>query len=536
MKLKSNRRDAIHWGSLVSGVLWLTLFSLFAGKFVPALFSDRASTADWEKVPCRIESANVERRALDDFAFTAEYSFYWNGRTRHSSELGTPGEKEHRFWHLEERLPLLEKYAPGSSHVCLVDPAGDGVAVLPVESPFGGGGDDSPGWGFAVGVGSFVLLAVLFGVWQIAGAFPRMRQLDGGRVKKLAPAVCLVLFGMPFAMCGAESLHEGLAKRALYGGKMAAVRGKVLYSGVATDSGPGKTSYSACIGYEYVFQGKKYEGDRVGGLEGDSYSTTTSRPYRRIADSVKPGDPIKVWVLLSDPRRSALFLENVPGVGVVDFIGAFLFLGVGLGCCGIGVLLLLAALRRGQDAADGQPRQWVLHRSRTEVVGLGVFAVFWNALAWSIAPLVLRNLWPDRDPLLFVAAAFLLIGIGLAVGFVVVLRRDLRTPRLTMTLSLPDPAAKPQLDWQLDDPAAVRSLDIRLEGVRSTSNNRRYTAVSLPVAKHDAPVPESWRETFSFPPDPGTAEHWRLAVSLRLPFSRSPLRLKFPLPDAATPR
>ena len=534
MRTKDNRRDAIHWGSLVSGVVWLTVFSLFAGKFVPALRSNRTPTDGWEKVPCLIQSAEVERRGVEDFAFTAEYAYFWNGLARRSSALDLPGQTEHRFWHLEERLPLLEKYAPGSQHVCLVDPGNGGAAALPVESPLGDGGDDASGWGFAVGFGAFVLLAVLAGVWQIAGAFPQMRRLDGGRVRKAAPAVCLALFGMPFAMVGAESLREGLAKRALYGGEMAAVRGKVLYSGVAVHSGR-KTSYSASIGYEYVFRGKKYEGDRVGGLEGGFYSTTTSRPYRRIADSVKPGDAVKVWVLVSDPRRSCLRRETVPAVGVVDFVGAFLFLGVGLGCCGTGVLLLLAALRRGRDAAEGPPGQRVLRRLHTEVISLGLFAFFWNALAWSIAPLMLRNLWADRDPLLFVAAGFPLIGVGVAVGFGVALWRDLRAPKLSMALLSTGDSRRPALDWRLEDPSAVRSLAIRLEGLGNGYKGRTYTAVSVPVGKHAAPVPESWRESVSFPPNPGNVVKWRIVATGESGEGRRAFRVAFGVPEDVGP-
>lgn len=532
--MKRNRRDAIHWGSIVSGVLCLTLLSVFAHIFASALLSSGTPADAWEKVSCRIVSSDVERRAVDDFAFAAEYAFFWDGRMRHSTVLDPSGDDRHRFRRLEERLPLLEKYAPGTEHVCLVEPGSRGNAVLPVESPFGDG-PSGPGWAFAVLFGAFFLLVLLLGVWQIAGAFPRMRRLWNGRPKKAAPAICMALFGLPFALIGGAMLRTALAERALDGGELVAVPGKVLYSGVAAHSGSKSTTYSARVGYEYEFQGKKYEGDRVGGLGGEISSSNHKR-WRRMADSCRPGDAVQVWVLPSDPRRSSLRLDGAPTAGAATLAGSLVFLFAGLVISVNGVVLFLRALPRRPGPAIGQPRQLVLRRSHADVVMLALFAIMWNGISFSLASLMLPDLLDDFDPMFLVAAVFPLIGIGLLVALAVALWRNFRAPKLSMILTLPgDAAGKPRLDWRLDDPSAVRSLAIRLEGIARGHKGKETAAVSLPVAKHDAPLPESWSETFAFPPDPGNVEKWRLAATLRLPSSRRPLRLSYPLPDDASP-
>ncbi len=131
------RRDGIRPGALVSGIVGLAAVNIFFVLFLFSLFASASSSAPstrgWAEVPCRIESSSVERRRVDDFAFTAEYSYYWNGLMHRAAALDRPGGTHHTFHRLETRLPLLEKYAHGTDHVCLVDPGNDDNAVLPVE-------------------------------------------------------------------------------------------------------------------------------------------------------------------------------------------------------------------------------------------------------------------------------------------------------------------------------------------------------------------------------------------------------------------
>ncbi len=524
------RRDAIRYGTLVSGTVWLLAVSTFAGLLFASLFHSRPSTADWPEVPCRIESSSVERRAVDNFAFTAQYAYYWNGLLRHSTALNRPNDTHYAFSSLADRLPLLEKYAPGTEHLCRVAPAADDTAYLRVKRP----GDDassSGSWGFWLALGTFFLLLVLVGVWQIAESFPKARRFWGGRLKQAAFALGMILFGVPFAVGGAGMLFtEALTSFKLAREDLVSVPGKVLYTGIASHSGDRSVTYSAVVAYEYDFQGKKYENDRLDSLSGD-FSTSDRRSVRQLANSYKPGSPVEVWVLPSDPRRSAI--RPVGDTVKYGTLGAsLLFLLVGLGVSGTGLFLLVRALRAKLAV---QPGQWTLRRSYANTLFLGAFAGFWNLLSWSMALVFMGEPGP-RDPMMMFFWMFPLIGLGVAAAFAISLWRDLHAPKLAMTLSLPD-GATPTLDWRLDAPSAVRSLSIQLEGTGTgPKHNRTPVVLSIPVCKHPAPVPETWRETFHFPPvPPADVQKWRLAVTLHTASSPRPVLLHYPLPDDALP-
>ena len=526
------KRNGVHHGTLFSGVLWLGVVALFAGAFfAPRFSSSRRSGGEWTEVPCRIESSSVERRGADDFAFTAEYAFYWNGHMHRSVWLDRTGNREHSFSRLENRLPLLEKYAPGTQHVCLVEPGSDANAVLFVQSPL-----DEPSKSGGVGwmlVGSFFLLVVLAGVWQIVDAFPKTRRLWDGRLKKAIPALCLALFGVPFATGGAEMLPEALSTLKLAREELVSVPGKVLYSGVARQSvhhkGHHSTVYSVCVGYEYVFQGKKYESDSFNGPAGD-FSTSDRRAVRQRAADYSPGNSVEVWVLPSNPRYSALRpVGPTMGYGILG--GSVLFLLVGLAASGTGVFLLVRIWRAKRT---GQPGSWTLRPSHANTFFLGIFAAFWNLLAWSGALVFAADPGP-RDPLMLLVWTFPLIGLGVAAAFAVSLWRDRQAPALAMTLSLPD-GVTPVLDWRLEEPSGVRSLSILLEGfVPGSKYQRTVVVVSIPVCKHAAPVPGSWSERFRFPYDDCGAEKWRLAVRLETAGERRPFRLEYGIPEEAVP-
>ena len=524
----SNSRDAIHTGTLVSGTVWLLAVTAFAGLFLSALFHSGPSTADWPEVSCRIESSSVERRGVDDFAFTAEYAYYWNGLLRHSTALNRPDDTHYAFSSIADRLPLLEKYAPGTEHVCRVDPANDDTAYLRVKRP----GDDassSGSWGFWLALGTFFLLLVLVGVWQIAESFPKVRRFWGGRLKQAAFALGMILFGVPFAVGGVGMLFtEALTSFKLAREDLVSVPGKVLYTGIASHSGDRSVTYSAVVAYEYDFQGKKYENDHLDGLSGD-FSTSDRRSVRQLANSYKPGSPVEVWVLPSDPRRSAIR----PVGGTVKYGtlgGSLLFLLVGLGVSGTGVFLLLRAFRA---KLTDQLGEWTLRRSYTNTIFLGAFAGFWNLLSWSMALVFMGEPGP-RDPMMLLVWTFPLIGLGLAISFAAALWRDLQAPKLAMTLTLPD-GVTPTLDWRLDASPAVRTLDIQLEGT-APGYNRTVVVISLPVCKHSAPVPETWRETIHFPPvPPADIQIWRLAVTLHTAASPRPIHLHYPIPEACLP-
>ena len=527
------RRDGIRPGALVSGIVGLAAVNIFFVLFLFSLFASASSSAPstrgWAEVPCRIESSSVERRRVDDFAFTAEYSYYWNGLMHRAAALDRPGGTHHTFQRLETRIPLLEKYARGTDHVCLVDPENDDNAVLPVGDPFGGRANRS--WGLGLLLPAFFLIAELMGALGLVEAFPKTRRLWGGRLRRGILPLCMTLFGSLFAMEGAGMLSDALSADHPSGRDLVPVTGKVLYTGVASHPGGGgsghsRTLYSARIGYEYDYRGKTYESDRVDGLAGE-YASSGSARARRLAQSVRPGSTVKVWVLPSDPRRSTLHRSGGPDL---DLLGFPLFLSIGLVIAGAGIFLLVRALRPGQGTETGR---WPLRRSRGNTLSFGAFALFWNLLAWPTA-IVFMSAPGPHDPMMRLVWAFPLIGAAVAAAFAVALRRDLHAPKLAMTLSRSG-GTTPTLDWSLDAPSAFHSLSIQLEGL-APAGRKQCLVVSIPVCKHAAPVPGTRRETVHIPPPFGEDERWRLAATLEPASSPGrPIRLEYPIPDEALP-
>lgn len=523
--MKRQRRDGFRFGSLVLGLLLLGGVSFFAWFFASAFFRPSSGTGGWTEVPCLIRSSEVERLGVDLFVFTAEYDYYWNGQMRHSSALDRPGSRQHTFDHLDERLPLLEQYAPGTAHVCRVEPGSDGNAVLPVKDPLGGGNLGRGGMATLAGVfGATFLLVALVAFWLMARAFPRARRFLDVRILNSGLALFMTLFGVPFAVIGIVTLAFAEPARGPSADELVAVPGKVLYSGIRTSLNQRSATYSARVGYEYVFQGKKYESDRVFGLGGE-FSTSNRRGFQEVADSYPPGSDVEVWVLPDDPRRSSLRPTEGASAGYATLAVSALFLLFGLAASGTGVFLLIRALR---PRHIGQTGQWNLRRSRLDLLFDAMGAVFWNLLSWALVFAFLSAPVPPV-PADWLLCLFPLIGLVLAVSLAVAIWRDLRAPKLSMTLTLFE-GAPPALDWHLGAPSSVRSLAIRLEGLASSNYKSKKAKYSVPVCKHAAPVPENGHATFNFPPASCHAEKWRFVATLRLSGVRRPHRLEYPIP------
>ena len=96
--------------------------------------------------------------------------------------------------------------------------------------------------------------------------------------------------------------------------------------------------------------------------------------------------------------------------------------------------------------------------------------------------------------------------------------------------------ATPILDWRLDAPSPIQSLSIQLEGLAPAGRGKVCLVVSIPVCKHTAPVPDTWREIVHIPPPFSEDERWRLAATLEPASSPShPIRFEYPIPDEALP-
>ena len=526
-------KKGFDFGRMVFGCVFVAFVSVFVWIMSDVFFAP--SLKGYETVPCRIVKSSVKMEKVDRFVFTAEFAYEHLGRTYKSNSLCRPEQSEFEFSRLASRLPLLEKYAPGTEHECLVNPANPFDAVLavenPVEDPEALPGNASP---IIAGVVLFMFFSV--GVFMIVSAFPSVRRLGKTpRVKKMLIAMYLVLFGCPFMSVGTLELVRYVRERSQVKSYVP-VPAKVLYSDMYSFRSGGDhphTSYGVRVGYEYAVDGKKYESDRL------ALSQISSNNYdhqRYLASRYKKGDAVTAYVSPENPRQSVL--EKSSGLGDV---GAWAFMGlfavVGFAIMGGGIWMLLSLLR-GSNVVSLSFEGRILKRSRADLAMLGLFTVVWNVFSWSF---VLGYVGEEQvrrlEPMLLAVAVFPLAGIFLIGLLVYTIVRELRTPRLVLTLSCTmwrhgSPA---QIDWSLENPEEIESLEIVLERTRmegSGKHRRLKTVSSQSCCRHVLPmVPGAGSFGFTVPENVGDGCNLAFGAKVKMKGVRRVFTLAYPLPS-----
>lgn len=471
------KEKGFDFGRMLFGCVFVAFVSVFVWIMSDVFVAP--SLKGYETIPCRIVKSSVKMEKVDRFIFAAEFAYEYLGKAYKSNSLCKPDRGEFEFSRLASRLPILEKYAPGTEHECLVNPANPFDAVLavenPVEDPEALPGNARP---IIAGVVLFMFLSV--GVFMIVSAFPSVRRIGTPRVKKLLIALFLVLFGCPFMSVGSLELVGYVRERSQVKSYVP-VPAKVLYSDMysfRSGGGHPHTSYGVRVGYEYAVDGKKYESDRL------ALSQISSNNYdhqRYLASRYKKGDAVTAYVSPENPRQSVL--EKSSGLGDV---GAWAFMGlfavVGFAIMGGGIWMLLSLLRRGNVAPlsfEGQ----ILKRSRADLAAQGLFTVVWNVFSWSF---VLGYVGEEQvrrlEPMLLAVAVFPLVGLFLIGGLIRKLVRERHAPRLELVLSCAmwKHGSPAQVDWSLENPEEIESLEITLARTRmdGSGKHRRLTTVS----------------------------------------------------------
>jgi hypothetical protein len=532
-KTAMKQKKGFEFGRMVCGCAIVVFVSVSVWFMSDALFTP--SLKGYEVVPCRIVKSSVKMEKVNRFIFTAEFAYEHNGRTCKSNSLRKPGRGEFEFNRLASRLPLLEKYAPGTEHECRVNPENPFDAVLavenPVEDPDALSGNTGP-----IVAGMILALFLLAGVSMIASAFPSVRRLvTTPRVKKLLIPIGLVLFGCPFMTVGSIGLVQLVRER--YEAKSyVSVPAKVLYSGMYSFRSGGRhphTVYSVRVGYEYAVDGKKYEGDR---LAISQISSNNYDHHRHLANKYKKGDAVTAYVSPDDPRKSVLEKSSGLGdIGAMAFMGLFGVVGFAIIVAGLWMTL---SFLRGSNGAPLSFERRILKRSHANWVIPGLFTVVWNVFSWSF---VLGFVGEEQvrrfDPLLFILVIFPLVGIFLIGCFIFEIVRELRAPRLVLTLSCTmwKQGSLAQVDWSLENPEEIESLEIALERTRmeGSGKHRRLTTVSSQSCCHHAQSMVPGVGSFCFTVPQSVGDGWNLAFGAKVKVkgvSRI-FTLTYPLPN-----
>ena len=527
------RKKGFEFGRMVFGCAFVAFVSVFVWIMSDALFTP--SLKGYETVPCRIVESSVKMETVNRFIFTAEFAYEHNGRTCKSNSLRKPGRGEFEFSRLASRLPLLEKYAPGTEHECRVNPENPFDAVLavenPVEDPDALSGNTGP-----IVAGMVLALFLLAGVSMIASAFPSVRRLaTAPRVKKLLIPIGLVLFGCPFMTVGSIGLVQHVREWS-EAKAYVPVPAKVLYSGMYSFRSGGRhphTVYSVRVGYEYDVGGKKYEGDR---LAISQVSSNNYDHHRHLADKYKKGDAVTAYVSPDDPRKSVL--EKPGGLGD---IGAMAFMGlfgvVGFAIIAAGLWMTLSFLR-GNNGAPISFERRLLKRSHAELAALGLFAFVWNVFSWLFVLVFVGEEQVRRfDPRLLFLAIFPLAGLFLIGVLLWKIVRELRAPRLALTLSCAmwKQGSPAQVDWSLENPEEIESLEIALERkktVGSGKHHRQITVSSQSCSRHaQSMVPGAGSFGFTVPVSTNDRCNLSFVAKVKVKGVSRIFTLTYPLPS-----
>ena len=88
----------------------------------------------WMEVPCTFESAKVDGSG-GDFRLAVRYAYEVDGLRHVGTRYSVSQGDRLAFKGLPKRTELLERYAPGTSGVCFVNPSDASQSVLVRESP-----------------------------------------------------------------------------------------------------------------------------------------------------------------------------------------------------------------------------------------------------------------------------------------------------------------------------------------------------------------------------------------------------------------
>ena len=527
------KKSGFDFGRMVFGCLFVAFVTVFAWIMSGIFFAP--SLKGYETVPCRIVKSSVKMEKVNRFIFTAEFAYEYNGRTCKSNSLRKPGRGEFEFNRLASRLPLLEKYAPGTEHECRVDPENPFDAVLavenPVEDPDALSGNTGP-----IVAGMVLALFLLVGVFMIASAFPSVRRLvTTPRAKKLLIPIGLVLFGCPFMTVGSIGLVQHVRERS-EAKAYVPVPAKVLYSGMYSFRSGGRHPhmvYSVRVGYEYAVDGKKYEGDR---LAISQVSSNNYDHHRHLANKYKKGDAVTAYVSPDDPRKSVLEKSSgLDDIGAMAFMGLFGVVGFAIIVAGLWMTL---SLLRGSNGAPLSVERRILKCSHADLAALGLFAVVWNVFSWSFVLVFVGEEQVRRlEPRLLVLAIFPLVGLFLIGVLLWQIVRTLRAPRLVLTLSCAmwKQGSPAQVDWTLENPEEIESLEITLARTRmdGSGKHRRLTTVSSQsCSRHtQSMVPGAGSFGFTVPGSIGDGCNLALVAKMKKKSVRRAFTLAYSLPN-----
>lgn len=260
---------------------------------------------------------------------------------------------------------------------------------------------------------------------------------------KIVSVLLCLMFGIPFLAMG---IFAGILPAAeIVGGWHKArnwqpVPAKIIHTFLDTRRNKKTTTYRVSARYEYTYQDRSYIATRIGFGDGDADNIGTwHEDWHAYLQQLKSdGQSIGVWVNPNNPAEAVIERSIRWPLLLFTMPFAILFTAVGLAAFLVLWKTLHAPAGQLNKPALADNPQIIRSDARVTALSMGMFAFFWNVLAFPIAGLLLV----DGRPL---GPAFLLIlffpGVGIYLLIIAVRAAQAwrRAGDVLLSLSPPQP-------------------------------------------------------------------------------------------------
>ncbi|HWH69403.1 MAG TPA: DUF3592 domain-containing protein, partial [Candidatus Sulfotelmatobacter sp.] len=447
----------------------------------------------WQQTNCDIIASSVEEtekagRHVGQFEFVVQYRYSFGGQTFTSDQYKRDPKA---FSDYSKAARLTERYRPGSTAVCYVNPAAPAQAVLERDNLLFGLTIFFPMIFVAIGAGS------IYYTWRPKAAAQENAQPISDRARLTKGQRAVSGFFLIFLLMGSGFLYGFVLRPAfkmLVARDWPAVPCVVLASEVETHSGDDGSTYSVNILYRYEFNGREFKANRYHFLGGSSSGYSGKQA---IVRRHPPGTKTLCYVNPSDPTEAVLERGFTPDLwfGLIPL--AFVIIGAGGFIITVrkGRQPSLIPAAKGQSIAFGRsPSSVVSGRSAggaaeplvlkpkvppwLKLLGIIGIALFWNGIVSVFVTQVVKS-WRSGHPEWFLTLfmiPFVLVGLVLigSIGYQALALFNPR-PRLKVTPGAIPLGGTLRIEWEIAGRTEMmQHLRVHLVG-REEATYRRGT-------------------------------------------------------------
>ena len=237
---------------------------------------------------------------------------------------------------------------------------------------------------------------------------------------------CLFLFALPFAAVGVVMAYLTAAAVVEWASMQSWVEVEAHIDSVALQQNhdSDSTTYEVTASYRYTFEGRDYQGTRVGIHSGsDNIGDYHEATYAALSDY--RGRTFRCFVDPDAPSHAILDRDLRWGLLGFYMLFVVLFGGAGFGLMAAGVYGAKKQKREQALAAQHPNEPWLQNedwadgriRSSTKAafIGAAIFAGVWNVISMPVVIFARDQIFDPANRVALIALVFPVVGVGLAV-------------------------------------------------------------------------------------------------------------------------